>query len=143
MNKVNSKIGHYFLDLIVSHISLIYKICFVVFPTYDYVLLYKYWLISLVGKVFANGSADRGSIPGRVIPKTLKMVLDTSLLRTQRIRFVSKVKWSSSGEELVSSPTPRCSCYWKGSIRVSLDNSRLKVCINDLNHNVFTCSARQ
>ena len=34
-------------------------------------------LIGLVGSVFANGL---GSIPGRVIPKTLKMVLDTSLL---------------------------------------------------------------
>ena len=26
---------------------------------------------------------DLGSIPGREIPKTLKMVLDTSLLKTQ------------------------------------------------------------
>ena len=30
------------------------------------------------GKVFANGLGDLGSIPRRVIPKTLKMVLDTS-----------------------------------------------------------------
>ena len=36
----------------------------------------------LVGRVFANGLGDLGSIPGRVIPKTLKMVLDTSLLNT-------------------------------------------------------------
>ena len=27
--------------------------------------------IGLVGKVFANGLGDKGSIPGRVIPKTL------------------------------------------------------------------------
>ena len=27
-------------------------------------------LIGLVGKVFANGLGDRGSIPGRVIPMT-------------------------------------------------------------------------
>ena len=27
-----------------------------------------------VGRVFANGPGDRGSIPGRVIPKTQKMV---------------------------------------------------------------------
>ena len=26
--------------------------------------------IALVGRVFANGPGDRGSIPGRVIPKT-------------------------------------------------------------------------
>ena len=32
---------------------------------------------------FANGPGDLGSIPGRVIPKTLKMVLDASLLNTQ------------------------------------------------------------
>ena len=40
-------------------------------------------LIGLVGRVFTNGPGDLGSIPGHVIPKTLKMVLDTSLLNTQ------------------------------------------------------------
>ena len=43
-------------------------------------------LIGLVGRVFANGPGDLGSIPGRVIPKTLKMVLDTSLLNTQQYK---------------------------------------------------------
>ena len=38
----------------------------------------------LVGRVFTNGLEDLGSIPGRVIPKTLKMVLNTSLLNTQQ-----------------------------------------------------------
>ena len=33
--------------------------------------------------VSANGPGDRGSIPGRVILKTQKMVLDTALLNTQ------------------------------------------------------------
>ena len=32
----------------------------------------------LVSRVFANGPEDLGSIPGHVIPKTLKRVLDTS-----------------------------------------------------------------
>ena len=41
-------------------------------------------LIGLVARVFVNGSGDLGSIPGRVIPKTLKMALDTSLLNTQQ-----------------------------------------------------------
>ena len=41
-------------------------------------------LIGLVGRVFANGLGHQGSIPGRVIPKTLKMVLETSLLNTQQ-----------------------------------------------------------
>ena len=35
-----------------------------------------------VVRVFVNGPEDLGSIPDRVIPKTLKMVLDTSLLNT-------------------------------------------------------------
>ena len=34
--------------------------------------------IRLVGRVFANGPQALGSIPGIVIPKTLKMVLDTA-----------------------------------------------------------------
>ena len=42
-----------------------------------------WWLIGLVVWVFTNGLGDLGSIPGRVIPKTLKMVLGTSLLNTQ------------------------------------------------------------
>ena len=36
------------------------------------------WLIGPVGRVFTNDPRDLGSIPGRVIPKTFKMVLDTS-----------------------------------------------------------------
>ena len=43
----------------------------------------KYRLTGQVGRVFANSPGEMGSIPGRVIPKTLKMVLDTSLLNTQ------------------------------------------------------------
>ena len=41
-----------------------------------------------MGRVFANGPGDRGSIPGQVIPKTLKMVLDTSLLNTQHYKLM-------------------------------------------------------
>ena len=33
-------------------------------------------------RVFTNGPGDLDSIPGRVIPKTQKMVLDASLLNT-------------------------------------------------------------
>ena len=47
-------------------------------------------------RVFANGPGDLGSIPGRVIPKTLKMELDTTLLNTQhyKVRFKGKVEQS-------------------------------------------------
>ena len=49
-----------------------------------------------VGRMFANGLGDRGSIPGHIIPKTLKMVLDTSLLNTQqyKVRIKDKVEQS-------------------------------------------------
>ena len=51
-------------------------------------------LIGLVGRVLANGPGDLNSISSRVIPKTLKMVLDTSLLNTQQymVRIRSKVE---------------------------------------------------
>ena len=54
------------------------------------------WLIGLVGRVFANGPGDRGSVPGRVISKTLKIVLDTSLPNTQhyKVRIMGKVEQS-------------------------------------------------
>ena len=53
-------------------------------------------LIDQVGRVFASGPGDRGSIPGRVVPKTLKMVLDISLLNTQqyKVRIEGKVEQS-------------------------------------------------
>ena len=51
-------------------------------------------LISLEGRVFASGPIDLGSIQGHIIPKTLKMVLDISLLNTQqyKVRIESKVE---------------------------------------------------
>ena len=55
-----------------------------------------------MSRVFANGRGDRGSIPGRVIPKTQKMVLDAALLSTQhyKVRIKGKVEqsreWSSA-----------------------------------------------
>ena len=78
-------------------------------------------LIGLVGTVFASDPGDLGSIPGRVIPKTLRMVLDTSLLNTQHYKVGSWVKWGNPGKGVALSPTPRCSSYWKGSLLVALD----------------------
>ena len=75
----------------------------------------------LVGRVFANGAGDWGSIPGRVIPKTFKMVLDTSLLNTQhnKVRIKGKFEQSRGGSSALS--TPRCSSNWIGSLLVALD----------------------
>ena len=53
-------------------------------------------LIGFVGRVFSNGPGDLGSIPGHVIPKTLEMVLDTSLFNTQqyKVRIEGQVEQS-------------------------------------------------
>ena len=48
--------------------------------------------IGIVVSVFANGLGDRRSIPGRVIPKTKEMVLDTFLLNTQHCNVFIKGK---------------------------------------------------
>ena len=46
-----------------------------VYQSYIYIYIYK-------TSSLANGPGDMGSISGRVIPKTLQMVLDTSLFNT-------------------------------------------------------------
>ena len=56
-----------------------------------------YLLLYILAKwsVFANGPGDRSSIPGQVIPRTQKMVLDTS--------FRIKHKWSNQGKGVAAS----------------------------------------
>ena len=49
-------------------------------------ILYTFRAISLMSRVFANGPGDRGSSPGRVIPKNQNMVLDAALLNTQHYK---------------------------------------------------------
>ena len=49
-------------------------------------------------------SGDRGSIPGRVIPKTQKMVLDASLLNTQYDKVWIKGKIEQSKERSSALP---------------------------------------
>ena len=75
-------------------------------------------------KHFWRGPGDLGSIPGRVIPKTQKMVLDASLLNTQHYKVRIKGKVEQSREGVAPSPTPWCSSYRKGSLRVTLDYGR-------------------
>ena len=50
-----------------------------------------------MGRVYGNVPGEMGSIPGGVIPKTLKIVLDDSLLNTQqyKVRIKGKVEQSS------------------------------------------------
>ena len=62
------------------------------------------WLIDLVGWVFANDPGDLGSILGHVIPKTFKMVLDTSLLNTQQYKVRIKGEVEQSREKRSALP---------------------------------------
>ena len=55
------------------------------------------WAIGLMSRVFDNGLGDWGSIPGRVIPKTKKMVLESALFNTQHYKVRLKVKLSNPG----------------------------------------------
>ena len=63
----------------------------------------------LAVRVFANRPGDLVSIPGRVIPKTQKMVLDASLLNTQHYKVRIKGKVEQSRKGVAPSPTPWCS----------------------------------
>ena len=59
---------------------------------YDFIYFYSYLLysgllaIGIMSRVFANGSGNRGLIPGRVIQKTPKMVVGAALLSTQHYK---------------------------------------------------------
>ena len=81
-----------------------------IFPWFIPVNTYNglYPAIGQMSRVFANGPGDRGSIRGRVIPKTQNMVLDAALLITQhyKVRIKDKVehsreKWSALPYTLV------------------------------------------
>ena len=58
--------------------------------------LFSLFHIGLAVRVFANDPGELGSIPGRVIPKTQKMVLDDTLFNTQhyKVRMKGKVEQS-------------------------------------------------
>ena len=60
--------------------------------------------IGIMVRVLANGPGDLGSILGRVIPKTQKMVLDATLLNTQhyKVRIKGKVEQSKERSSALS-----------------------------------------
>ena len=80
-------------------------------------------------RVFASSLGDLGSIPGRVIPKTLKWYLMSPCLTISNIRYVSRVKLRNPGKGVAPSPTPRCSSYCKGSLLVALDYGRQQLIV--------------
>ena len=54
--------------------------------------------------MFVNGPGDRGSVPGHVIPKIQKMVLDTSLLNAQQYKVRIKGRGEQSWERSSALP---------------------------------------
>ena len=87
----------------------------------SFTFLYKFHLLNVisimgqvlvqVGRVFTNGPRDLSSIPGQVIPKTQKMIVDTALLNTQHYKVWIKGKMVQSRERSSTLPTPWCSSY--------------------------------
>ena len=98
--------------------------------------------IGIAVRVFANGPGDLGSIPGRVIPKTQKMLLDASLLNTQHYKVRIKGKVEQSRERVAPSPTPWCCSYRKGSLRVTLDYGRQLYLLIAMNNYTYTYTRR-
>ena len=88
-----------------------------------------------MGSVFANGLGDLGSIPGHVIPKTLKMVLDTSLLNTQQYKIHIKSKVEQPRERSSAPPYLNVVAIEKGAFGVALDYSYQLTTFFNLNVN--------
>ena len=61
--------------------------------------------------VHVNAPGNRGSIPGQVIPKTQKIVLDAFLLSTQHYKARINGKWNNPGKRVAPAPIPRCISY--------------------------------
>ena len=86
-----------------------------------------------MSRVFANGPGDLGSIPDHVITKTLKMVLDSSLLNTQQYKVLNKGKEEQSRER--SSILP---CFCSPSTTVALNYGRQLYLILDKSCPIWT-----
>ena len=72
-------------------------------------------------RVFTNGPGDLSSVPGGVIPKIQKMVLDASLVNALHYKVRIKGKVEKSRKGVAPSATSRCSSDQKGRLRVTLD----------------------
>ena len=90
------------------------------------------WLHYLLILEFANSPGNRGSIPGRVIPKTQKMVLDASFLNTLHYKVRIKDKWGNPRKGVAPSPPLQCSSYWKGAF------GSLSTTVGQLIYNLYT-----
>ena len=62
--------------------------------------------------------------------KTQNMVLDASLHYTQQYKVRIKGMWKTTGKGVSLFPTLWCCSYWKGGLRVAIDNGRPTSYIN-------------
>ena len=75
---------HYQSDShIYTHTYLHINICVCIYNQFNREIKATFGRLS---RVFTNGLGDQGSILSRVIPKTQKMVLDSTLLHTQHYK---------------------------------------------------------
>ena len=88
--------------------------------------MYKHTVpdIGMMAQLFVNSPEDLGSIPGWVILKSQKIMLDASSLNTQHYKVWIKGKVEQSTERSSALSTPWCSSYRKGNLRVTLDHGR-------------------
>ena len=104
--------------------------------------MFVYFFFKKRLRMFDNSTGDQGSILGWVIPKIQKLVLDTPLLYTQHYLVCIKGKWSNPRKEVVPSPTPWCSSYWKGSLWVAPNYGWLTYFIYKLCTRKIQCSCK-
>ena len=78
-------------------------------------------MMIILSRVFTNGPGALVSIPGRVMPKTLKIVLDTSLLNTQqyKVRIKGKVEQSRERSSHLGVVAIEKGAFWSPSIMVA------------------------
>ena len=78
-----------------------------------------------VSRVFAIGWGDQGLIPGRLIPKNQKMVLDSAWLNTHHYKVRIKGKVKQSRERVAPFPTVAIEKGTFGSLSTKVANFTL------------------
>ena len=93
-------------------------------PTSGTTWWWWWWLPAhwLVGWVFANGPSTQS------YQRFKKWYLMPTCLILSIIGCRSRVRWSNPGKRVAPFPTPRCSSYLKGSLRLPLDYDR-QICV--------------
>ena len=89
-----------------------------VFFIYIYIYIYIYWPNEYCVRQWSGRPEFN---PWSSHAKDSKMVLHAALLSTQHYKMKIKGKVEQSRDGVPPSPTPRCSCFLKGNLRVPPD----------------------